>query len=146
VVHARRDHARHRGYQPRVVLVVGMEHHDDIGAVPEEFSIARFPVCAVPEIAGVGVHIEAELPGGVDSPIGAGVIDEEDVVGDPGRDVLEGPGEGRLGIVSRQDDDHLLPEEHAITSLTGVTKSPAAEGVNYGCQWYTTILPPSGSG
>ena len=32
VVDVRRDHRRHRGDQPRLVLVIGMQHDDDVGA------------------------------------------------------------------------------------------------------------------
>src|SRR5439155_16224533 len=37
-------------------------------------------------------------------------------VDDPGRDIPDGPRDRGLGVVRRQDDDHLLPEEHVLST------------------------------
>ena len=49
-----------------VVLVVGVEHHDDVGAGLQRRVVARLLVAAVAPVLGMDDHVEAELAGDVD--------------------------------------------------------------------------------
>ena len=53
VVQAARDHPDHRRQEPRRVLVVGMNHHDDVGAMIEREPVARLLVGAVAAVLRV---------------------------------------------------------------------------------------------
>ena len=63
---ARRDRLDQGRDPGRVVLVVGMEHHDDVGTGLQRRVVARLLVAAVAPVLGVDDDVETELPGDVD--------------------------------------------------------------------------------
>ena len=71
VVRARGDRLDERRDARRVVLVVGVEHHDDVGAGLERRVVARLLVAAVAPVLGVDDDVEAELAGDVDGLVRA---------------------------------------------------------------------------
>ena len=98
----RRDERRDPG---RVVLVVGVEHHDDVGAGLQRRVVARLLVAAVAPVLGVDDDVEAELAGDVDGLVARHVVDEDDLVDEVVRDVGVRPLERPRGVVGGHDDD-----------------------------------------
>ena len=91
----------------RVVLVVGVEHHDDVGAPLERPVVAGLLVAAVAQVLAVDDDLEAELAGDLDGLVLRHVVDEDHVVDEVVRDVGVRPLE-RLGrVVGGHDDDDL---------------------------------------
>ena len=58
---AARDHRRHRGDEPRRVLVVRMDHHDDVRAALERLGVAGLLVPAVAAVLRVDDVVQPEL-------------------------------------------------------------------------------------
>ena len=72
-----------QGRDPRrVVLVVGVEHDDDVGAGRERRVVAGLLVAAVAEVLAVDDDVEPELAGDVDRLVARHVVDEDDPVDD----------------------------------------------------------------
>ena len=97
----------------RVVLVVGVEHHDDVGAGLERRVVARLLVAAVAPVLRVDDDVEAEVPGDVDGLVLRHVVDEDDLVDDVVRDVGVGALERQGRVVGGHDDDDALSLGHA---------------------------------
>ena len=90
----------------RVVLVVGVEHHHDVGAGREGRVVARLLVAAVAPVLAVDDHVQPELPGDVDGLVARHVVDEDDPVDQVVRDVGVRPLQRPGGVVGGHDDDH----------------------------------------
>ena len=92
------------GNDPRVVLVVGMDHHDDVGAPLERRPVARLLVCPVAPVARVDDDVDPETARDLDRPVPGRVVHEDDVVHEVLRDVVVRLLEGPLRVVSGHDD------------------------------------------
>jgi hypothetical protein len=97
-----RDQQRHC---LRLVLVVRMKEHHDVGAARESLRVARLLIAAVSEVLAMDVDFDAELARELSRVVGACVVDEDEPIGDPGRDVRDGLRERSLGPVGGQCDD-----------------------------------------
>ena len=53
------DRRDHLGHEPRVVLVVGVDHHDHVGAVAQRAHVAGLLAAAVAAVGRVAEHVEA---------------------------------------------------------------------------------------
>ena len=95
-----------------IVLVVGMDHDHDVRAELQGLGVAGLLVAAVAPVLFVDEDAEAELPGQLDGPVPAGVVDEDDLVHPLARDVVEGALQRLLGVVGRHDDDDFLRTFH----------------------------------
>ena len=100
----RRDQQRHR---PGVVLIVGMEQDDDLGAVLERPQVAGLLVAAVAAVALVDVGGDAQPARQRGRAVRAGVVDEDQLVRHAAGDVRHRLGERRLGLIGRQRDCDL---------------------------------------
>ena len=105
VLLAAEDRGDQVGDPGRVVLVVGVEHHDDVGALLEGGLVARLLVAAVAQVLLVDDHVEAELAGDVDGLVLRHVVDEDDPVDEIVGDVRVRPLERLRGVVGGHDDD-----------------------------------------
>ena len=77
----------------RVVLVVGVDHDDDVGPAREGGRVAGLLVPAVAPVLRVDDDLEPrDRPGERHGPVPRGVVDEEDVVDPLLRDLLEASG------------------------------------------------------
>ena len=92
-------------HQPRVVLVVGVDHHHDVGAARQRLAVAGLLVAAVAEVALVLDHREAEPAGERHGAVAAAVVHQDDLVHRAGRDVRDGPLERGLGVVGGHHGD-----------------------------------------
>ena len=117
IVDVRRDHRRHRGDQPRLVLVVRMQHDDDVGAVRERERVARLLVAAVAAIGRMPVRRDAEAPGDRNGGVVAGIVDEQHFVDDVVRDRFVARCERLLRVIRGHDDDDLLSVQHRPARL-----------------------------
>ena len=89
----------------RVVLVVGMDHDDDVGAARERRRGSRSSGCRrSPRLRGWTTMWMPEAARDLDGAVARGVVDEDDVVDAILRDVGVGPLEGLLGVVRGHDD------------------------------------------
>jgi len=98
------DQVRNHG---RVVLVIRVNHHDNLGASLESRAIAGLLVRPVAEVGRVHDDVKPEAVRLLDRPIARGVIDENDVVDAPLRDIRVRPLERLFRVVGRHDDGHL---------------------------------------
>ena len=144
------DHRDHRGDQLGRVLVVRVDHDDDVRAVLQRQAIARFLVPAVAEVLHVRVddRLRQRLRQG-GRLVRAGVVDDDDQIDDALRQHLLVRLQQRLGRVvgGHDDDDFLCPMRnmrmtyyrHPRTALlrhsraggdipAGILRSTAAEG------------------
>src|SRR6202140_3503 len=71
------DHARHGGDQQRRVLIVGVEHDDDVGARREGLAVAGLLVASVAIIAVVLEDVQAKAAGKIHSLVGAGIVGQK---------------------------------------------------------------------
>lgn len=102
------EEAEEIGYESAVVLVIGVEHDDDVGAVVEGGVVAGFLVGAVAAVDGVADDGQAEALGDFDGVVAGAVIDEDEFGVTAGGDVADGGFEGGGGVVGGQDDDGAL--------------------------------------
>src|SRR5579862_8269660 len=85
------------------VLVVGMNHDDDVGASGQSFAITGLLVAAVTIIAIVLEDVQTETAGNIDGLIGTAVIDQDADVNEFGK-FSDGRFESLLRVVSGHDD------------------------------------------
>ncbi len=116
VVDAAGDHAGHGGDEEGRVLVVGMNHDDDVGAGGERFAIAGLLIAAVAVIGVVDEGLHAELFGESGGLVLAGVVDEDLDVDDVGQ-FAHGLFQGLFGVVGRHDDRDSFSVDHCVTSI-----------------------------
>lgn len=91
IVYPRGQHEGHGGEELRGVLVVGVEHDDDVRLEREGCIVAGFLVRAVPAVLVVEVEVlNIALFCHGDGAVSAVVIDEDDVIHNVQRDFIEG--------------------------------------------------------
>jgi hypothetical protein len=112
----RGDEERHR---LGVVLVVGVEEHDNVRTLLDRSRVAGLLVAAVPAVLRVHVDRDPELACELDGVVGARVVDEDERVGRSGRDLGDGLLERPLGPVGGQGDHDLGPARRS-TRLTAL--------------------------
>ena len=105
-----RDEGRHRGKKLRRVLVIGMNHNDDVGVGRERETVTGFLIATVTAV--FRMHFDLHLfqrPGNRHSLIVTGVIDHDDKIDNPLRHhFVVGALQGARGVVGRHHDDDLL--------------------------------------
>ena len=124
------DHGGHGGDEARSVLVVGVEHDDDVGSTGEGDGVAGFLVAAVATVFLVLDGDESEFAGESGGVVLAGVVGEDDVVDDFVGHFVEGLPEGFGGVVGRHYDGDSFSIQHAGLSriegsqddVTGLTR------------------------
>ena len=106
---ALQDGGGDRGQNAGVVLVIGMEHHHDPGAVVEGKFVTRLLVPTVPSIPRMLQHGDSHFPGERGGLIVAGVIDQNDPVESVAGHVPIGSGESFGGVVGGHNDHDSRP-------------------------------------
>ena len=112
VIFAVSDHAGKRNKQMRRILVIGMDHDNDVGAAAEGFSVAGFLVAAVSEIFVMDEGEHAEFGGKRRGLVGAGVVNQNDFVDEFAREFAMGFLESLGGIERRHDYDDFFAIQH----------------------------------
>ena len=135
---AGRDGGDERRDARRVVLVVGVEHHDDVGAGRERRVVARLLVAAVAPVLAVDDDVEAELPGDLDRLVARHVVDQDDLVDEVVRDVGVRPLERPGGVVGGHHDDERAgwrwPRTWASREGYRSTGRVPVTGPSYACE------------
>jgi hypothetical protein len=85
-----------------------VDHHHHVRPFVQGIPIARLLVAAVPRVLLVGDDRQPHPPGDLDGPILTAIIDEQDFVDAPRREVADRGGQRLLGVVRRQDGDDLV--------------------------------------
>ena len=93
-----------------------MEHHDHISSHRQRLAVAGLLIAAVSKVALMANHIQPERVRDADRGVRAGVIDEEDSVGVPLRDVAHHLDQ-RLGGAVRRKHDHATRPRTAPMQL-----------------------------
>ena len=93
-----------------------MEHHDHVSSHRQRLAVAGLLIAAVPKVALMANHIQPERVCDADRGVRAGVIDEEDSVGVPLRDVAHHLDQ-RLGGAVRRKHDHATRPRTAPMQL-----------------------------
>src|SRR5262249_47996841 len=102
--------------QAAVVLVVRVQHENDVCAVGEGGVVAGLLVSAVAAVLLVNDGGQAEFAGDIDGVIAASVIDEDDFVDAIARQIIDGGLQGRFGVVSGQDDDAAIERPSLVAN------------------------------
>src|SRR5271166_2180946 len=76
VVNAVGDHAGHRGDQQRRVLIVGVDHDDNVGTGGQSFTVTGLLVAAVPIVAVVHEGLQAQALRDFQGTVGTVVINQ----------------------------------------------------------------------
>ena len=95
----------------RCVLVVGVEHDDDIGASGQSFAVAGLLVASVAVVAVVLKDEEAEAAAEIDGMVGTVIVDQDADV-DQARQFIDGDLQSLLRIVGGHDDRDALAVDH----------------------------------
>ena len=112
------DEVDHRLQEERRVLVVGMEHHDDVRPDLERLVVAGLLVAAVAFVLIVLDDIfDAQLLGHLDRVVAAAVVDQDDVVDDVERDLVVSLFQRLLRVVGGKDDGYFQVLYHDVFLL-----------------------------
>jgi hypothetical protein len=84
-----------------------VQHHHDVGAVLQRPGVTGLLVAAVATVLVVDVDRDVELAGDRDGFVAARVVDQDQLIRDPGRDVGDGPLERVRRVVRGHGDDDL---------------------------------------
>ena len=108
VADAQFDEADRVRDHPAVVLVVGMDHDDDVGPAVEGFAVARLLIAAVAAVLRMDDHGQAHLAGHLDGAVLAAVVHQDDLIDAARRHVGQRRGQRALGVVGRHDGDDAM--------------------------------------
>ena len=114
-----------RRHQPRLVLVVGMEHDDDVRARPEGQRVAGLLVAAVAMVAPVEGVADAQPARDLTGLVRACVIHDDDLVDQRPVDPLEGARESPRGIKCWKDHANFRAVDHREGRSLGSGSLPA---------------------
>ena len=132
VARAGGDRGDEGGDPRRVVLVVGVEHDDDLGAGRQGRVVARLLVAAVAAVLAVDDDVEPELPGDVDGLVARHVVDQDDLVDEVVRDVRIRALERPRRVVGGHHDDEArrgrLARIPAWARAKGTAAAPCPPG------------------
>ena len=95
------------GDDPRLVLAVGVQHHDHVRVALERLQVARLLVAAVADVVRVPDDVQRQLARQLDGVVGGGVVDEDDLVDPAARDARDGRLERLRRVAGGHDDDDL---------------------------------------
>ena len=105
----------------RGVLVVGVNHDDDVGAELEGFCVAALLVAAVAAVHFMDDDVtDADALGYFHGVVGAFVVHEHDFVHDVHGYLAVGALEGECGAVGGEYDDYFFTVEHGGNSEFGM--------------------------
>src|SRR5581483_8080486 len=93
---------------PAIVLVIRVNHHDDVGATGQGFAVAGFLVAAVAPIAWMGNDRQAHLPSDAYRLIFAAVVHQDNFIDGTSRNIGQRGCQGPLSVIGRHDGDHSL--------------------------------------
>ena len=112
----------------RVVLVVRVEHHDDVGAPLDGAVVARLLVAAVAQVLPVHDDLESQALGDHDRLVLRHVVDEDHVIHEVEGDVGIRPLEGAGRVVRGHDDDDPGQVRHAQRVARAAERPRPVEG------------------
>jgi hypothetical protein len=95
------DKRHSMGYDPRVILIVRVNHHNDVRPVFQTIAVAGFLVTAVTAITVMDQNLQSHAAGQGHRSVGAPIIHEQDVVHATRRKVSQGGRQGLLRVISR---------------------------------------------
>jgi hypothetical protein len=101
------EDGQRRRQDPRVVLVVGVEHDHVVGAAGERLAVAGLLVAAIAQVPRVDDDVDPQAAGDGDGVVAAAVVDHHHLVEPPARQLADYPLEGGGGVVRRHHDDSL---------------------------------------
>ena len=95
---------------PRRVLIIRVQHHDDVGTPSKRGGIRGLLIAAVSSIAFVPDRLEPKFAGEPKCVVFTRVISQCDLIDDIRRDLSDGLTQRLLGVVSRQSTTTFFPE------------------------------------
>ncbi|MFO1415223.1 MAG: hypothetical protein U1F10_15230 [Burkholderiales bacterium] len=106
------DQRGQRRDEPRLVLVVGVHHHDDIRAGAQRLAVAGLLVGAVARVDRVADRVEAEALGDGEGGVVARIVDQHHVVDHVAGNRAIARRQRALGTIGGHDDDDALSVDH----------------------------------
>ena len=108
VTNSESDKTYGKRYHLRVVLIIGVNHHNDIGVGFQDGIVTSFLVGAVTPIFLVDEDVESEISSNFDSSVGAAIITDYYLVGSTEWDITYGFFQSEFGVVGRHYNDNFL--------------------------------------
>jgi len=119
------DQVTHRMDQFGRVLVIGMQHDDNVGAKLERFVVARFLIAAVTEVVVVLDDVaDADFARDGDCSIRTVVVHEYDFVYDVEWDLVVRLHERFFSLVGRKHNDDFFGMDHSRDFVVKIYKKP----------------------
>ena len=107
--------------QRGIVLIIRVDHHDDVGAGAQSFAVAGLLVGAVAVVAVVNEQFESQLAGDLGGLVGAAVVHQDDQVDHVARQIGIGHVERLGGVIRRHHHHHLGLGAHNRSSGRAAT-------------------------
>ena len=101
--------------ETRIVLMIGMQHDDNVGSQPERLQITGFLVSAVAAILDVDDHGQAKRARHIDGLVLAHIVDEDDTGNEVFGNVRIRPLQCFSSVVCRQDNDDSRRVIHDVS-------------------------------
>ena len=101
---ARFDEANHVWHKRTVVLIVRVQHHDDVGLRLQRQPVTCLLIAAVSAVFRVAMDTDSEFPRHFSGVVGARVVDENDVLARAARHPIEGRLQCFRRVIRGQDD------------------------------------------
>src|ERR1043165_8029895 len=112
IVFTERNHCGQRHDQVRRILIIRVQHDDDIRTTPQRFAIASFLVAPVAKVLAMYKSGEAQFSGDFCGRITATVVDQNDLVDKVLGDFAISLFERFCGVIGRHYDKNAFSIQH----------------------------------
>jgi len=114
-IQARIDQVHHRRYEFGCILVVGVQHHHNVGTPRKGGVETRFLVAPIAPVAGMFEHaFDTQLPCQRRRLVARRIVGQDHLIHQGPGNPPEGLLEGSLSVVGGHNDHHFLVSDHPV--------------------------------